>query len=145
MDEDQKRKFKSAAQAEIEELKAEIPRLKELVKPVAPDNAIGRVSRMDNIVNQSVAEAQLSKAKVRLVRLKEALKRVDEDEEFGICLDCGDPIPMARLLAMPRRKCAWSALNRRILHVSANPISLFGKLNLTLQVKSSKLLGGGQL
>lgn len=101
MDEDQKRKFKSAAQAEIEELKAEIPRLKELVKPVAPDNAIGRVSRMDNIVNQSVAEAQLSKAKVRLVRLKEALKRVDEDEEFGICLDCGDPIPMARLLAMP--------------------------------------------
>jgi len=101
MTERQKTEFKAFAEAEIRELKAEIPRLKELVKPVAPDNAIGRISRMDNIVNQSVAEAQLSKAKVRLVRLTEALKRVDEDEEFGNCLECGDPIPMARLRAMP--------------------------------------------
>ena len=72
-----------------------------LFRSVSPDNAIGRISRMDNIVNQSVAEAQLSKAKVRLVRLKEALKRVDEDEDFGLCIDCGDPIPTARLKAMP--------------------------------------------
>lgn len=101
MNEKQKQDFKRFAEAEIAEIKAEIPRLKELVKPVAPDNAIGRISRMDNIVNQSVAEAQLSKAKVRLVRLEEALKRVDEDEDFGLCMDCGDPIPMARLKAMP--------------------------------------------
>ncbi|QGY39115.1 TraR/DksA family transcriptional regulator [Pseudodesulfovibrio cashew] len=101
MNDRDKAAFKRFAQDEIEELKAEIPRLEELVKPVAPDNAIGRISRMDNIVNQSVAEAQLSKARVRLVRLTEALKRVDEDEDFGLCEDCGDPIPMARLKAMP--------------------------------------------
>lgn len=101
MNEKQKKAFREFALDEIEGLKAEIPRLEELVKPVAPDNAIGRISRMDNIVNQSVAEAQLSKAKVRLVRLQEALKRVDEDEDFGLCADCGDPIPMARLKAMP--------------------------------------------
>ncbi|MCJ2166154.1 MULTISPECIES: TraR/DksA C4-type zinc finger protein [unclassified Pseudodesulfovibrio] len=101
MTESQKREFKVYAREEIAALKAEIPRLKELVKPVAPDNAIGRISRMDNIVNQSVSEAQLSKSKVRLVRLQDALKRVDEDEDFGLCIDCGDPIPMARLQAMP--------------------------------------------
>lgn len=101
MNDKQKQEFKAFAREEIEALKEEIPRLKELVKPVAPDNAIGRISRMDNIVNQSVAEAQLSKAKVRLARLQEAMKRVDEDEDFGECLDCGDPIPMARLKAMP--------------------------------------------
>jgi len=101
MTEAQKKEFKEYAQAEIESLKAEIPRLKELLKPVSPDNAIGRISRMDNIVNQSVAKAQMTKFKVRLVRLKEALKRVDEDEDFGLCIDCGDPIPMARLKAMP--------------------------------------------
>lgn len=101
MNERQKEDFKQFARIEIQELKAEIPRLKELVKPVAPDNAIGRISRMDNIVNQSVAEAQLSKCKVRLVRLGEALKRVDADEDFGLCVECGDPIPMARLKAMP--------------------------------------------
>lgn len=97
----QKQEFKVYAQAEIEALKVEIPRLKELLKPVAPDNAIGRISRMDNIVNQSVAEAQHSKSKVRLVRLKEALRRVDEDEDFGLCVECEEPIPMARLKAMP--------------------------------------------
>jgi DnaK suppressor protein len=97
----QKKEFKRFAEEEMDALRAEIPRLAELVKPVAPDNAIGRISRMDTIVNQSVAEAQLSKARVRLARLEEALKRVDEDEEFGLCLDCGEPIPMARLKAMP--------------------------------------------
>ncbi|HKI81970.1 MAG TPA: TraR/DksA family transcriptional regulator [Pseudodesulfovibrio sp.] len=101
MTEAQKKEFKRFAEEDMAAIRAEIPRLKEQVKPVAPDNAIGRVSRMDNIVNQSVAEAQLSKAKVRLARLEDALKRVDEDEDFGLCLDCGDPIPMARLKAMP--------------------------------------------
>ena len=101
MNDKQKQEFREDARSEIERIKVEIPRLKVLLKPVSPDNAIGRISRMDNIVNQSVAKAQLSKANVRLVRLKEALKRVDEDEDFGLCIDCGDPIPMARLKAMP--------------------------------------------
>ena len=101
MTDKQKEDFKRYATEEIAAIKAEIPRFKELLKPVAPDNAIGRISRMDNIVNQSVIEAQYSKAKVRMVRLQEALKRVDEDEDFGLCIDCGDPIPIARLKAMP--------------------------------------------
>lgn len=101
MNDAQKKEFKEYAEAEMADLKQEIPRLKALLKPVAPDNAIGRISRMDNIVNQSVVEAQHSKAKVRLVRLQEAMKRVDDDEDFGLCIDCGDPIPMARLKAMP--------------------------------------------
>ncbi|AMK10521.1 MAG: TraR/DksA family transcriptional regulator [Pseudodesulfovibrio sp.] len=100
MTERQKEEFIKFAKEEMTALKAEIPRLEEQVKPVAPDNAIGRISRMDTIVNQSVAETQLSKARVRLARLQEAVKRVD-DEDFGLCLDCGEPIPMARLKAMP--------------------------------------------
>jgi DnaK suppressor protein len=101
MTEKQKKEFKEYALAEMESLKMEIPRLKELVKPVAPDNAIGRISRMDNIVNQSVVKAQLSKSLVRLTRLGEAMKQVDEDEDFGLCSECGEPIPMVRLKAMP--------------------------------------------
>ncbi|NDV19683.1 TraR/DksA family transcriptional regulator [Pseudodesulfovibrio sp. JC047] len=96
----QKREFRAYAQAEIDGLKTEIPRLETLVQPVAPDNAIGRISRMDTIVNQSVTKAQLSKCKIRLVRLKAALERVD-DEDFGLCVECDEPIPMARLKAMP--------------------------------------------
>lgn len=110
MTDKERQDFKRFANEEIEALKAEIPRLEELVRPVAPDNAIGRVSRMDTIVNQSVSETQLSKARVRLARLNEALRRVDDDPDFGLCIDCGEPIPMARLKAMPETqycvKCA---------------------------------------
>lgn len=110
MTDKERQDFKRFANEEIESLKAEIPRLEELVRPVAPDNAIGRVSRMDTIVNQSVSETQLSKARVRLARLNEALRRVDDDPDFGLCIDCGEPIPMARLKAMPETqycvKCA---------------------------------------
>lgn len=101
MNDVQKQQFKAFALEEMQELREEIPHLEKLLEPVAPDNAIGRISRMDNIVNQSVAEAQLSKARIRLMSLEKALKRVDEDEDFGRCIECDDPIPMARLKAMP--------------------------------------------
>ena len=78
---------------------------------------------MDNIVNQSVAEAQLSKARVRLVRLREALKRVDEDEDFGLCVECGDPIPMARLKAMPETEyCVECCRVGRFTHFLERPV-----------------------
>lgn len=110
MTDKERQDFKRFASEEIEALKAEVPQLEALLVPVAPDNAIGRISRMDTIVNQSVSEAQLSKIKVRLARLNEALRRVDDDPDFGLCIDCGEPIPMARLKAMPETqycvKCA---------------------------------------
>lgn len=86
--------------AEIERLKPEIERLKEVTQPVAPDDAIGRISRMDNIVNNSVNKAALNKATSRLAGLEYALTQI-HDPNFGTCDDCGNPIPMARLLAMP--------------------------------------------
>ena len=42
----------------------------ELTKPIAPDCAIGRVSRMDAINNKSVLEASLRQAEGRLRNLK---------------------------------------------------------------------------
>ena len=36
---------------------------KEITKPIAPENAIGRISRMDAINNKSVTEAALRQAK----------------------------------------------------------------------------------
>lgn len=101
MDAKERATFRAGIVSEIEAVKAEIPRLKEQMKPVAPDDAIGRLSRMDTIVNQSVVEKQLSNMKLRLMKLEVALKRVDEDPDFGICIDCGDPIAPARLKAMP--------------------------------------------
>ena len=47
-----------------------------------------------------VYDAALAAARTRLAGLEYALKRID-DPEFGYCIDCGEEIGFARLLAMP--------------------------------------------
>ena len=71
--------------------------------PVEPDNAIGRISRMDAISSRKISEAKLRDAKSRLVLLGHALDRID-DPDFGLCRSCGDPISLARLRLMPETK-----------------------------------------
>ena len=84
----------------IETLMERIEEYRELTQPIAPENAIGRVSRMDAINNKSVNEAALRKAEEQLAGLRRALGRLDEDR-FGLCTRCGDPIPTGRILLMP--------------------------------------------
>lgn len=86
---------------EIEKTEKSIIEYKEITKPVEPDCAIGRVSRMDAINNKSVAEAALRKAEEKLSKLKYVLDKVDEDD-FGICVKCKKQIPIGRILLMPQ-------------------------------------------
>ena len=77
-----------------------IEEYKELTKPIAPDCAIGRVSRMDAINNKSVLEASLRQAESKLRNLKRVFSQIGS-EEFGICLKCKQPIPLGRILIRP--------------------------------------------
>lgn len=69
-------------------------------EPIAPDVAIGRISRMDAINNKSVVEAALRQAEEKLEKLRYVLTKVDSPE-FGICLKCKQPIPLGRILIRP--------------------------------------------
>lgn len=83
----------------------QIIELKELCKPIEPDCAIGRVSRMDAINNKSINDIALKKKLLQFDGLKAVLENID-DENFGKCLVCGAEIPMGRILIMPEsRKC----------------------------------------
>ena len=73
---------------------------KELTKPIAPNNAIGRVSRMDAINNRSVNEASLRQSEIKLTNLNRVLSKLD-DSDFGICLKCKQTIPVGRILIRP--------------------------------------------
>ena len=84
--------------AQVEEL---IAKYRELTKPISPENAIGRVSRMDAINNKSVNDAALRKAEAKKNNLTIAKGRVD-DSDFGICIRCKTPIPIERILLMPQ-------------------------------------------
>lgn len=92
--------LKSKIEAAIVKTTAEVERLEEATNPIAPENAIGRVSRMDAINNKGVSEAALRSAKRKLTNLKIALTKIDA-EDFGICARCKRPIAPARLMYMP--------------------------------------------
>lgn len=86
-----------------------IAEFKELTKPVAPDVAIGRISRMDAINNKSVMEAALRTAEEKLKGLLTAAEKID-NEDFGICTKCRGEIPLSRLKIMPgSTKCVRCA------------------------------------
>ena len=85
---------------EIAKTEKQILNYKENIKPVAPDNAIGRLTRMDAIANKSVMESSLNHAENRLNKLRHVLSKVDSPD-FGICIECEEPIPIGRLLIIP--------------------------------------------
>lgn len=88
---------------EISKTESAILHNKELIKPIAPENAIGRVSRMDAINNKSVNEAALKKAEQKLKNLNIALSNIN-DANFGVCFKCQNQIPLVRILLMPHTR-----------------------------------------
>lgn len=86
--------------AQLEKIAADIKEYTELSKPVSPENAIGRISRMDAINNKSINEAALRNSKSKEQRLKKALKELDT-ASYGLCRQCGETIEVAKLLIMP--------------------------------------------
>lgn len=100
-----KTEIKALINKQITTLEQKIKNLKELTGAIAPDDAIGRVSRMDAINNKSVNEAALRQSQLKLKKLKETLGRID-DKDFGLCMICKAPIQPGRIVLMPEsRKC----------------------------------------
>ena len=58
--------------------------------------SVGRLSRMDAMQQQEMAQAEARRRISDLARIDIALKRIDEDE-YGWCAECGDPIAYKRL------------------------------------------------
>ncbi|MEM7202510.1 MAG: TraR/DksA family transcriptional regulator [Planctomycetota bacterium] len=69
-------------------------------QPVDLDEPVGRLSRMDAIQMQQMALAGLTREQERYVRVRRALALLD-DEDFGCCLGCKQPIGMDRLRFQP--------------------------------------------
>lgn len=103
MTETEKTNLKELIIKKIARTEKKIEELKELTKPYAPENSIGRVSRMDAMANQSVMKAALRSDEKRLAGLQLALTTIDEPG-FGKCRDCKNPINPRRLLLMPESK-----------------------------------------
>jgi len=86
---EKREKLKDHIKKKIDGLKEDIKSYQVLSQPVSPDNAIGRLTRMEAINSKSINEATLNKAKMI------------NDPDFGLCRECEEPIPFARLMIVP--------------------------------------------
>lgn len=62
--------------------------------------SVGRLSRMDALQSQALAQAGKERANHQLRLIAAALMRIERDE-FGDCLECGEPINPKRLEVDP--------------------------------------------
>ena len=94
-------KYQKLIELQLEELTADNALGQSAQKTVELDQqSVGRLSRMDALQSQAMAQAQQRRRDVLRGSLQAALQRLKE-EEFGYCLECGDEIEEARLLANP--------------------------------------------
>lgn len=96
----------------IKKTEDDLVELEDMTQPVVPENSLGRISRMDAINNKSVMEASLRNNKRKLSKLRAALQNIDLDD-FGLCSDCKNPIPEARILFMPETNQCVRCASRR--------------------------------
>ena len=100
MNEHEKSELKQKIYEEIKILKHLINSFSETSKPVSPDNAIGRLTRMEAISSQGISEASLNSSKAKLAKLEKALEKFDFPD-FGICVRCSNSIPHERIMLIP--------------------------------------------
>lgn len=97
--------------AQRQELAADLQALKESLeqlldatasgeKPVQLKDNHGRLTRMDEMHNQSILKANRNVTKNRLQQVRVAMGRL-EQETFGYCVECDEAISFPRLKAYP--------------------------------------------
>lgn len=81
-------------------------------RPVALDQPIGRLSRMDALQQQNMSQANQRMARQRLAQMDAALQRASLGE-YGICLECGENIGYGRLRARPEAPFCFECQSQR--------------------------------
>lgn len=95
-----RKEIRQLIEKEISKTEKLIKDYQEMSQPVEPDDAIGRISRMDAINNQSVTEASLRQAREKLKNLEDVLSGI-EKKGFGVCRKCGNEIHIRRIMFRP--------------------------------------------
>ncbi|MBI9095948.1 MAG: TraR/DksA C4-type zinc finger protein [Sphaerochaeta sp.] len=112
MTEQEKTQAKLLILERIAELKISLEHMVDTTKVVEPSVSLGRLTRMDAIGMKAVNEHVMAVSKNSLVRLENALKRLDEGT-YGICIRCGEDIPLGRLEHVPEALMCVSCTEKR--------------------------------
>jgi DnaK suppressor protein len=94
------------------EVEARFAEMAELCEPVAPDPAIGRLTRNDAMQDQQMALHLRRQLELQQTQLQTALDRVRKGT-FGVCVLCKEPIDKGRLDVMPESPLCMPCLKKR--------------------------------
>ncbi|MCK8603654.1 TraR/DksA family transcriptional regulator [Desulfoferrobacter suflitae] len=100
MEEEERRAVGELIASGIETLRERIAEMEDAARPVSPDNAIGRLSRVDAMSSRQISKSTLFALKSKLSRLEYLSEKINEPD-FGMCARCGRQIPVKRLMAIP--------------------------------------------
>jgi DnaK suppressor protein len=100
MTDQQKDAYKEMLQKELQRITDSIVTLEETTQAISPDNAIGRISRMDAIGNKAINDSALLKARSKFDAIEVSLSNYGSFM-FGCCESCGNEIQFKRLEAIP--------------------------------------------
>lgn len=93
-------KFKPVIEANIAELRELLNSQEETAKPITPDAAVGRLSRVDAMQIQQMSMEVRRQREALLSRLERSLRLIDEGN-YGTCPKCEADIAIKRLEAVP--------------------------------------------
>lgn len=95
----EKQQLLTGLKQELTELEQQLELAHSRGAPVILDQqAVGRVSRIDAIQQQEMAQASEVLMQQHIVRIKQIFL---DTEEYGFCLECGEPIGLGRLSIHP--------------------------------------------
>ncbi|HVA66707.1 MAG TPA: TraR/DksA C4-type zinc finger protein [Elusimicrobiota bacterium] len=93
-------RFKSILESLVEEIEASLKIGSAMSAVVSLDDPIGRLSRVDALQSQEISLGLQAGVRMRLEMVRRALASI-EIGTYGVCAGCKQPIPEARLEAMP--------------------------------------------
>ncbi len=99
------------------EIKSELQQSIELAQSSADtveldQTKAGRVSRGDALMQQEMAKAGLERDRRHFLQVIKALSRIEE-EDYGFCAECDEPISIERLKIMPEAELCIRCMEKR--------------------------------
>ncbi len=112
MQRSERERLRAAVEGDLESLKRELTALELQLQPIAPDCSLGDLLRSEMMQGQEVLNLAYNEAKQRYSRLLYAREHLD-DERYGLCQDCEEPIAFERLLLIPESRYCISCAKER--------------------------------
>ena len=85
---------------ELSALERSVTTLTDLLDGEVQSDANDWFTTKESNPSSEINEMALQKARQRIITLNNILEKIDNDS-FGVCINCGKPIPVERLKALP--------------------------------------------